>query len=268
MASLNGVTIKSLNKFVGTEGEAYQGNVYYNGRKLGFWSQDGNGGSDHFDFPINQLKKPLEQYKNYLKESGLSKNHPSGSEDLIDMDEFMIEVFMTEVLSIVGIEKQFKINKRNGYPFTLMIYPINDFLFLTIKMRNSEISKEDLQMLKDRIRRQVVDLNPDHKVFKFVSKVIKDSSDLDLVWGEVSSDEKPIKTETQRKRNTEYVKVDELQGIMQKESIKDSASISSRFDVQNKGNHSIITDKTTGRSCDVPLYALGDVIKALKELIV
>lgn len=268
MASLNGVTIKSLNKFVGMEGEAYQGNIYYNGRKLGFWSQDGNGGSDHFDFPIEQLKKPLEQYKNYLKESGLSKNHPSGSEDLIDMDDFMIDVFMTEVLSIVGIEKQFKINKRNGYPFTLMIYPINDFLSLTIKMRKSEISKEELQMLKDRIRRQVVNLNPNHKVFKFVSKVVKEPSDLDFVWGEVSSDEKSIKTDVQKKKNTEYVKADELQGIMQKESQKDSVDISSRFDISNQGNYSVITDKTTGRSCDVPLYALGDVIKALKELVV
>lgn len=40
MASINGVSIKAFKKFRGHEGEElYQGNVYYNGKKLGFWSQ-------------------------------------------------------------------------------------------------------------------------------------------------------------------------------------------------------------------------------------
>ena len=52
MASINGVSIKAFKKFRGHEGEEpYQGNVYYNGKKLGFWSQDAHGGiCDNFEF--------------------------------------------------------------------------------------------------------------------------------------------------------------------------------------------------------------------------
>lgn len=40
MASINGLTIKGLKQFVGHEGETlFQGNLYLNGDKIGFWSQ-------------------------------------------------------------------------------------------------------------------------------------------------------------------------------------------------------------------------------------
>ena len=57
MASLNGVSLKNLKTYAGHEGEpCMQGSVYYNGKKLGFWSQDGHGGPDRFDFNENELK--------------------------------------------------------------------------------------------------------------------------------------------------------------------------------------------------------------------
>ena len=269
MASINGVTIKSLKKFIGMEGEAYQGNVYYNGRKLGFWSQDGSGGSDHYSFPISELKKPLEQYKNYLKTTGLSKNHSEGSEDLIDMDDFMLDVFMSEVLGIMEIERQYKLNKRNGFSYTLMVYPVNDFVSLTIKLNGTTVSKQDMQIVEDRVKKGVIQLNPSHKVFKIVSKVIKDPSDLDFVWGEVPLNNKTTAEQKRpTKSNNGYTPIEEVRNSMREIALKEYDSIKSRFDVKIKGSSGVIIDKRTGLSSEVPLCSLNDVVKVLKELFV
>lgn len=63
MARINGVEIKSLKGFRGHEGYCYQGNVYLNGKKLGFWSQDSWGGPDEFDFDDSVLDEACKRYK-------------------------------------------------------------------------------------------------------------------------------------------------------------------------------------------------------------
>lgn len=63
MAKINGVELKNLHGFTGHEGYCYQGNVYLNGKKLGFWSQDSWGGSDDFDFDVSVLSKACADYK-------------------------------------------------------------------------------------------------------------------------------------------------------------------------------------------------------------
>ena len=70
MASINGISIKSLNTFKDHEGmDIYQGNVYYKGKKLGFWSQDSWGGEDTICFDKKILAEEVERYrKSYLVE--------------------------------------------------------------------------------------------------------------------------------------------------------------------------------------------------------
>ena len=69
MASINGVSIKAFKKFRGHEGEElYQGNVYYNGKKLGFWSQDAHGGiCDNFEFDETVLELTGQQVCPHLR---------------------------------------------------------------------------------------------------------------------------------------------------------------------------------------------------------
>lgn len=57
MAKLNGIEIKNMKSFVEREGLACQGNVYADGKLLGFWSMDGNGGPDRFGFDDRQRKE-------------------------------------------------------------------------------------------------------------------------------------------------------------------------------------------------------------------
>lgn len=52
MAKFHGFEIRNMKTFIGMEGYGTQGDVWLNGKKLGFWSDDGNGGEPRFDIPI------------------------------------------------------------------------------------------------------------------------------------------------------------------------------------------------------------------------
>ena len=54
MANINGIEIKAIKTFLGTEGYARQGNVYLDKKKIGFFSEDGNGGCDWIDFECDK----------------------------------------------------------------------------------------------------------------------------------------------------------------------------------------------------------------------
>jgi hypothetical protein len=68
MASINGISIRDVNHFVGHEGEPLcQGNLYLGDLKLGFWSQDSWGGPDQF-------RLEPEFSKQLLNEAVISRN--------------------------------------------------------------------------------------------------------------------------------------------------------------------------------------------------
>ena len=72
MANIRGISIKAVKHFIGTEGPAYQGNVYIGSKKVAFWSQDGNGGPDWFDMMNGFSKKKLvEAMKPYVDQKSI-----------------------------------------------------------------------------------------------------------------------------------------------------------------------------------------------------
>ncbi len=63
MASIKGIELKSVKTFRSTEYPTnYQGKVYFNGKNQGFWSQDGWGGPDQYDFDTSELDKVAKDY--------------------------------------------------------------------------------------------------------------------------------------------------------------------------------------------------------------
>ena len=62
VASINGVSLKKLSYFVGHEGGCFQGDVYLDGKKLGFWSQDSWGGPDNFEFEQSPIIERAKEY--------------------------------------------------------------------------------------------------------------------------------------------------------------------------------------------------------------
>lgn len=72
MANIRGISIKTVKHFIGTEGPAYQGNIYIGSKKVAFWSQDGNGGPDWFDMMNGFSKKKLvEAMKPYVDQKSI-----------------------------------------------------------------------------------------------------------------------------------------------------------------------------------------------------
>lgn len=103
MASINGIQIKSLKSFRGHEGEPlYQGNVYYKGKKLGFWSQDSWGGCDNFDFSESLLKDEVEKYRNSNMVGDKYRSFTN------------LDILLGDLVNIMETEKTFKKLVKKG----------------------------------------------------------------------------------------------------------------------------------------------------------
>ena len=105
MASIKGVTLKGLTRFIGMEGEAYQGNIYLNNKKVGWFSQSGSGGCSDVDYDSPEVKKEITAIvEQYFKE-----NPPNC--DWAGTDEFFFE----DLVSLLLDEKDFKKAVKKGY---------------------------------------------------------------------------------------------------------------------------------------------------------
>lgn len=103
MANIRGISIKAVKHFIGTEGPAYQGNIYIGSKKVAFWSQDGNGGPDWFDMMNGFSKKKLvEVMRPYVTQEDAELG-------IID------ESFMCKLVWLVQAEKKFKKALKKGY---------------------------------------------------------------------------------------------------------------------------------------------------------
>lgn len=62
---LNNVVIKNVKWFSDHDGyRIAKGTVYYKGKRLGKWSMDEWGASDHYDFDASILDEEVEAYRN------------------------------------------------------------------------------------------------------------------------------------------------------------------------------------------------------------
>ena len=103
MASIKGITVKNLHTFRGEEYPTnYQGNIYFNGKLQGFWSQDGWGGPDRYEFNSTELEKIASDYYN--------------GEPYYDLD-----CLMNEVIALIEYEKKYKKAIKEGYSAFVVI---------------------------------------------------------------------------------------------------------------------------------------------------
>lgn len=117
MASINGVTLKGITNFRGHEGESLsQGNIYLDGVKVGFFSQDSWGGPDNIDFTDIAAEKEVKiRMKNYYAKYPERRLLPSYEPD--------IEAFMLDIMELCNDEKQAKKYFKKGFPlfFTCLL---------------------------------------------------------------------------------------------------------------------------------------------------
>lgn len=161
MATINGITVKALKTFKGCEGTACQGNLYLNNKKIGFWTQDGNGAPDsiYLDSAYSELK-----LENALKKAQNKEN-----------DGFMfMELFMQDVVTICESEKAYKKNAKNGYPVVIEVTDGYHVSYLGCNKAYASMNDEELLA---RTSRQIESIKSN--MFKNEEKQIKVYRSLD-----------------------------------------------------------------------------------------
>ena len=130
MASINGIEIKRVTHFVGHEGNCSQGNVYFKGRKVGFWSQDSWGGPDSYNFNTKVFDKALKNYQDAFPDSYVYKNY------LDDPD-----LLMYELDYLCELEKLGKQSFKKGAKAVIIV---SDRYHISTTRISKEYSKEEL----------------------------------------------------------------------------------------------------------------------------
>ena len=137
MAKMSGVELKSVKYATGMEGGFFQGNVYLDGKKIGFYSEDGNGGSGWFTGDTPEAEKKLMEriHEHYVKYPDVDSFRVYASKMTVDeylekrdsgtlpmnsySDEgessFVLDIFMSTLFSLLENEKSFKKAVRKGY---------------------------------------------------------------------------------------------------------------------------------------------------------
>ena len=125
---LDGFTLKSVKKFKGHEGETcYQGNIYLNNKKVGYFSSDYNMGPMDVRFDDKETEKLFaETGKKFLEKypKGYLYSH-IGYEKLMQ-EYWNDESFISELLDIIEAEKMYKKAVKNGYKFLYVTFRKKD----------------------------------------------------------------------------------------------------------------------------------------------
>ncbi len=145
MASINGVTVKSYKTFKGHEGEHLgQGNVYYKGEKLGFWSQDAHGAvCDSFSFDEKLLASEVEKYRD------LSGRVEERFKPLFDAT-----MFMWELANLIETEKEYKKFAKKGYPSMIRVMQGGCISFAAYK--NPAVTAKEKETLLGHVKDKLI----------------------------------------------------------------------------------------------------------------
>ena len=113
MASIFGFAIKGLKTFRGRDGVGSQGNIYYNGKKVGWYNDSADGGASDIEFEGTKeqrvemqglLKEATRKYYERFPLTGMFA-------DLTPNEE----IFMEELVNFTLDEKEFKKYQKDGY---------------------------------------------------------------------------------------------------------------------------------------------------------
>lgn len=124
MASIFGFKLKNRKTFQGREGEGNQGNLWYENKRVAWYSDCGNGGSADIDF-YNGVKgieefKPIldEAVKKYYERYPMTGDYAHLTPNA--------ELFMSELLTLMDREKSYKSMLKKGYPVVIMYKEAED----------------------------------------------------------------------------------------------------------------------------------------------
>lgn len=212
MASLNGISVKALKTFRGHEGEPlYQGNLYLNNKKIGFWSQDGWGGPDHVvldqgysEILLNEAVHALNADKDYRR-----KAECDGREFVL---EYNVERLMGDLMVLCEDEKIFKGALKKGYEG--IVVASDGYTQVAWSLGRSYMVKDDdaiLKALSDDIDNAKKSFMKENKYVKHTLKIYRSLDD--FVVGE------PIKLEDVVRKPKLKDAIDSCEKLNNKDSV-------------------------------------------------
>lgn len=113
MATIYGFSIKKLNTFMGREGEGSQGDIYYNGKKVGWYSNNADGGMADIKFDGSwEQRRDMERLLKEATVKYYARFPLTGEFAVLEPDE---ELFMENLVGFTLDEKEFKKYQKEGY---------------------------------------------------------------------------------------------------------------------------------------------------------
>jgi len=113
MANINGISVKGIKQFLGHEGEPlYQGNLYLNNKKIGFWSQDSHGGCDNF---VLDGKYSEQRINSVIDALNPDKAFRGGTEERPFVIKYNLELLLGDYITLMLDEKEYKKAVKAGY---------------------------------------------------------------------------------------------------------------------------------------------------------
>ena len=130
MASIAGIQVKGVKTYSGMEGFAEQGNLYMDGKKIGFWSQDADGGDDRYEFDKPESEQLFyNRIKDYFRKNppiDESRLYSVNAEDVdmghlpqadVNKDDIATnpDCFMYNLSNLIDVEKTWKKAVKTGF---------------------------------------------------------------------------------------------------------------------------------------------------------
>lgn len=153
-ASIFGISLKNIRELVGREGNYYTGTVYKNGKRLGTWSQDGNGAIvDWFDFNEIEIADAVKQYSKFKNDKELSN-----------------ETFMQDLVILSDYLKEYKAIKKQGKNYLIAVTDNYDMCVAYVSAVEAYLPTGELhpkiKQLIDTYSKEIIKNSPGKPVIK------------------------------------------------------------------------------------------------------
>lgn len=169
MASIKGITIKNIKKFIGTDGEGYQGNIYKDNKKIGIYSDYADGAEPIIHYLSKEIEKTITKI--------IEEYYENGEEETLLIPA--AERFYAELKDLIENEKIFKKTIEKGYSWIITAdisfkkilesespLPLSE----TYQVPRKYANEKDLQEILKDIKEKGLD---DVKVYKSLNDFIK-----------------------------------------------------------------------------------------------
>lgn len=162
MVSIKGITIKNVVDFLGHEQEPLvQCDVYYQGKKVAFYSQDSWGGEDRLDFDYDlprEKRQELENLFEKLAQDYLNERIAKGEkvEFYAENKEFYkASNLILEIVELKDIEKMYKKALKQNRD-NLLAYSENGWELSVLTWQNKGVFNLDYVLLTKGIKKEQV----------------------------------------------------------------------------------------------------------------